>query len=248
MLSNQSFSVTCSPNLESYIEKIKSSQKYDSYVNKFLSKKQAKIISIHIETVKWFGPPGSVVGFIYADVVYENFMRGKDPKPDKAFLVARGGAVSALPIINGTTGLYVSQFRPGYAGVMGESMAGMLDEESNGKVALAEEFIEELGIKVNKKKFRKVGRIYTSPGLMDEFVDLYIVEITMTKKQLTQVLEKINGVEGTLECIRVKSFDIRNENFGFEIEDCKMVSLLSKYHMMLRSESVKQWSPNTEME
>ena len=85
------------------------------------------------------------------------------------------GAVCVLPLFEDGTVACVRQFRYPHGEILTEIPAGKLDskEEDHTEAALRE-LREETGCTC--KKLTHLGKIYTSPAILDETIDMYLAE------------------------------------------------------------------------
>ncbi len=114
---------------------------------------------------------------------------GKDPegKPLMPYALLRGPACVVVPVCrNRDTGekrfLMIQQRRIGYGGLSLEFPAGMLEGDFSDPVATAvRELEEETGLRIEASRLMPLwdGALFSSPGLSDESIYFYSVEIDL---------------------------------------------------------------------
>ena len=206
--------------------------KYQAAVasNKFrtwLKNGQVLPSEIGIRDVKMFGAnPGFVVG--------EMKIKYESGKPAPGYFVVRGGAVTVLVRVNARWIFGVQQLRGPVLKKIREAVAGMLDENGNLKGAAVAETEEELGITIPSNDLVYLFSFYTSPGLLDEKVVAYLVDVQVPEERMHQLLTKVTGTadeEITPFCIDSHAPDYIQQVEA--TEDCKL--MLMCMHVKLKN-------------
>ena len=234
-----SFTIEFDANFNKFQRKlISSSVKFQEYCKQldkscFDSPEQPALLDVtkvFVKSVDWFGKNSDIVGFIRGEVIFFNLMKDEEPKEEKGFFLLRGNSVMAFVTVNKKKGIAVRQLKMGSAKIVTEPPAGMMDNKGNMKEATIDELVEECGIDMAKKypngfskKVKHLGRFATSQGLLDEYVEVYWIDITLTDEEIHEMTTKIHGEKDSLEAIKVTLFDLNDNDFIADSEDCKLI-------------------------
>lgn len=107
--------------------------------------------------------------------LFKDEIRLPDGRPAMREYMRHIGAVCVLPLFADGTVACVRQYRYPQAEVLTEIPAGKLDcrDEDRAEAALRE-LREETGCRC--RKLTHLGKIYTSPAILDEVIDMYLAE------------------------------------------------------------------------
>ncbi len=107
--------------------------------------------------------------------LFKDEIRLPDGRPAMREYMRHIGAVCVLPLFADGTVACVRQYRYPRAEVLTEIPAGKLDsrDEDRAEAALRE-LREETGCRCGK--LTHLGKIYTSPAILDEVIDMYLAE------------------------------------------------------------------------
>lgn len=201
-----------------------------------------RIHKIHFQSCDMFGKR---VGFLkwITDVEFDGV---KIP----GIVLARGGSVAILVVLtindlelnepNDEYTILVVQPRLG-TGVsnLTEIPAGMLDGEGDFGGIAAKELSEEADIKIRKDDLidmtemvhgTKHKGIYSSCGLMDEYIKIFLYKTSISKKELEEINGKCTGEIDSGEVIKLKVCKLKD--IIFETADSKaLCSLLLYKHL-----------------
>jgi len=150
---------------------------------------------------------GDKVGFIYVEVDCTDL--NNNPVPGLALI--RGDSVSILTVIKNTDDnkeyvVFTEQCRVPSGKILLESPAGMIDEGNILSVAI-EELKEEVGFDIfEKSNLTKLSGGYSSPGGIDEYVDIFAYELFLNTKQINDLNNKVTGNVNENEIIKLKIF------------------------------------------
>lgn len=176
---------------------------------------------------------GSRVLFILFET--EAYDRATNQKvPGIVFM--RGGAIGVFTIIENSKTqekmvCYIKQTRiPIGCYEFIECPAGMTFDQAGGIVGTAiAELEQELGVSLKSEDLEHLGKVYPSPGGCDECIDLFFTKQVLTPEKITELLEKIHGVDHEGE--KIKAFLVSIPEFlamvcSGEITDGKFLSAL----------------------
>lgn len=180
--------------------KLKESQKWILWISNL--KNNFIVNDIFVYKIHMFGEN---VGFVHVEVNCTD-LEGNNV-PGIAFI--RGNSVSILTIIvnsdnNEKFVLFTEQSRVPAGKKLLESPAGMIDEGEPSVKAL-EELKEEVGLDIfNNSKLIKLSGGYTSPGGIDEYVDIYVYELSLNSEEIMTLNGSITGNKSENEIIKLK--------------------------------------------
>lgn len=149
-----------------------------------------------------------------------------DGRPAMREFVRHIGAVCVLPLFEDGTVACVRQYRYPNAEVLTEIPAGKLDykEEDRAQAALRE-LREETGCVC--KRLTHLGKLYTSPAILDEVIDMYLAE------ELTQGETDFDDDE-FLAPVRVPLATLVDEVMAGRIPDAKTQVAVMRVWELLR--------------
>lgn len=188
-----------------------------------------KVKSTKLRDVYLFGPHGKgPAGFVVSvtkaiDQSNPVDKNGKDLIQDY-YHVIRGKSVGILIRINKRKILLVEQLRVPVGKRILETAAGMMDNEKNLAGVAAKEIEEETSIKLNQKELIPLGSIYTTPGLIDEEIHLFAVDVDISMSEMKKKMKKRQGERGTNESIQLKLINFDDSQAVFATKDCKLIS------------------------
>ncbi len=104
--------------------------------------------------------------------VVERTQSGRSGKPLKRQVVKHPGAVGIVPVLPDGRVLLIKQFRITFQEYIYEIPAGTLEPKEDSLVAAKRELREETGYKTDS--FQLLASIYTSPGILQEKLVLYL--------------------------------------------------------------------------
>jgi 8-oxo-dGTP pyrophosphatase MutT (NUDIX family) len=145
------------------------------------------------------------LGFITGVTKYHNKMNNQD---QSSYFLLRGPAVAILIVVRSPNNDYrkllvVRQLRAPVGRVITEAVAGMVENGDTFKSACVRELHEEAGLKIDVEKLVKLGEFYTSPGVLDEIITGYYIEIDMTEDQIRNIYVREHGNKAEGEAIRL---------------------------------------------
>ncbi len=137
----------------------------------------------------------------FAEVAYTN-PSGRPKTWEYVTRAGDGGAVSVLAIKPGepATIILVKQFRPPLDAEILEMPAGLVDPGQTKEAAALRELKEETGY--SGRVLSAGVPIYNTPGMTDEYVTCYVVEVGEQGAQETEPDEQIEVVELPLENLK----------------------------------------------
>ena len=149
-------------------------------INSWANNVDSSIIVKKITIVKltFFRPGSQVANFIHMEVDAHDQYGNKIP----GVVFLRGNCVAILIQYIKDSVKYivlVSQPRLAVGKDILEAPAGMLDDEKNLKGKMIDEVEEETGIKILSKDLIPLGESYTSPGLLDEEIHMFMYNLPM---------------------------------------------------------------------
>lgn len=142
----------------------------------------------------------------------------------KREVVIHPGGAAALPLNDDGTVTVVRQFRYPFGRVLTEIPAGKLDPNEDPRKAVARELEEEIGAKVGE--LIDLGCVYTSPGITQEVLYLYLA------RDLTYG-ECCPDEDEFLEIDRIPFEDLLRQVMDGEIKDAKTVAAVLKTKLLL---------------
>ncbi len=89
-------------------------------------------------------------------------------------LVTHFGSIVILPVLSDGRILLVRQYRHAVGQYLWELVAGRVEEGENLLTAAKRELLEETGYKA--RRFRKLLRLFPTPGFLSEFMVIYAAE------------------------------------------------------------------------
>lgn len=237
------------PELQCYLKHIWESRKFRYWIDK-MDFDQIYFKSYSITCAPDFaGPVRSDTLLFFKGIaeVYDKVLDGERILSNVG--VNRGASTSCLVIatIIETGRKYVAlteQMRWMTGGRRTEIVAGMKNEETEElEGPIVKELFEEMGIKLVKDDARMkiIGNpIWTSPGLLDEMVDLWCLEIEISRDEEREMRENMYGLEKEGENIRIRfyDYDTFDETLN-EIGDCKAECCWRRHRYSLTKENRK---------
>ncbi len=136
------------------------------------------------------------------------------------------GAVCVLPLFSDGTVACVRQYRYPHGEILTEIPAGKLDskQEDHAEAALRE-LREETGCRCGK--LTHLGKIYTSPAILDEVIDMYLAE------DLTEGETDFDDDE-FLSTVRIPLKDLVDDVMAGKIPDVKTQAAALRVWELLR--------------
>lgn len=208
-----------------HLEDIVKAPKFINFFNS-LNQDKLDIDHIRIDNAKWFCGPNSIspekLGFLYMEVVAKDKRTGK---PVAGVVFLRGGAVAIHLELECDGEVYVAvtrQMRLPTGDDREEIPAGMIDASDNIAGVAVKELEEETGVKIGKAAdLVSLGKFYPSQGGCDEHIHLYYKRATITRRQMSDILEKIHGEDPT-ESIKIRLIPlVEYEKYLDTMEDSK---------------------------
>lgn len=136
------------------------------------------------------------------------------------------GAALVLPVLDDGSIVLIRNYRFAVDEHLYELPAGMLEPDERALATAGRELIEETGYTAGR--IEKLGQFYTSPGVSDEIMHVFIAaELTDGPQQLERY-EEI-----TVEV--VADAEVRRMVAGGQIHDAKTIGALALYWMQDRS-------------
>lgn len=153
-----------------------------------------------------------------------------DGKPAFREYVRHIGAVCVLPLFADGTVACVRQYRYPEAEILTEIPAGKLDSKTEDRAAAAlRELREETGCRCGK--LTHLGKLYTSPAILDEVIDMYLAE------DLTEGNTDFDDDE-FLAPVRIPLSTLKEMVLAGEIPDAKtQIAVLRVSEMLKRREA-----------
>ncbi|MFA6896283.1 MAG: NUDIX domain-containing protein [Candidatus Paceibacterota bacterium] len=201
------------------------------------------IKSIHFQSVD-ISPRTSRVKFIKAKIELIDC----DGSKFTNIIFMRGGAVTILFVIHVDKEEFTILTRqprlPSGSFRLLETPAGTIDTSETAVKVAVREIWEEVGIKIRENQLidltahfheKRHKGIYTSPGACDEFLRIFLCEITMTDGELEQLRGKLTGLRDEGERITLEVFRLRE--LPFEAPDAKSLAALALYDAYIREHS-----------
>ena len=117
-----------------------------------------------------------------------------------------------------------------------ELCAGMMDEtpDAQARGKMVDEMEEEMGIRLTRQVMRRLGTITTSPGLLDERVELFHAHVTLSTEQAQRWVSRVYGEEGTSESTRVQLIPMDAPDLAERVQDGKLWAALALQSRMAR--------------
>lgn len=147
---------------------------------------------------------------------------GKEAKRE---VVVHPGGAAALPLNDDGTVTVVRQFRYPFGRVLTEIPAGKLEPGEDPRNAILRELEEEIGAKTGE--LIDLGCVYTSPGITQEVLYLYLA------RDLTYG-ECCPDEDEFLRIDRVPFEDLLRQVMDGEIKDAKTVAAVLKTKLLLK--------------
>ncbi len=211
----------------------------------FLRRIDPRYVVRGLRVIENIVPPNGKLLFSFLDgnVSLSSMPGVKQP----AVVVVRGGSVAILVVITAKEtgakyGVLLKQSRfPIGNPEFSEIPAGMLDDKTkNFSGVAAKELQEETGIVIDASQLIPIGMAYTSPGLLDEFIEFYAVELGMPLAEIQSLQNRLTGnmEEGESICMKVGPlFEVVDEC----LSDCKSETAFLKY-LRLRPHLMAEYS------
>ncbi len=146
-------------------------------------------------------------------------------RPAKREVVLHPGGAAALPLNDDGTVTVVRQFRYPFGRVLTEIPAGKLERGEDPRLAITRELEEEIGATAGE--LIDLGCVYTSPGITQEVLYLYLA------RNLTYG-ECCPDEDEFLEVDRVPFEDLLQRVMDGEIKDAKTVAAVLKTKLLLK--------------
>lgn len=158
--------------------------------------------------------------------LYRDQIALPDGRPAMREYVRHIGAVCVLPLFSDGTVACVRQYRYPRAEILTEIPAGKLDspDEDRAEAALRE-LREETGCRCGK--LTHLGRIYTSPAILDEVIEMYLAE------DLTEG-ETDPDEDEFLSTVRIPLSRLVDMVMAGEIPDAKTQAAVMRVNELLR--------------
>ena len=158
--------------------------------------------------------------------LYRDQISLPDGRPAMREYVRHIGAVCVLPLFADGTVACVRQYRYPCAEILTEIPAGKLDsrDEDRAEAALRE-LREETGCRCGK--LTHLGRIYTSPAILDEVIEMYLAE------ELTEGETDLDEDE-FLSTVRIPLSQLVDMVMAGEIPDAKTQAAVMRVSEILR--------------
>jgi len=188
-------------------KKLFNSNKWISWANKI----QNNFIVNFVEIIK-IHMFGNKIGFIHAEVSATD----KEGNAIPGIVFLRGDSVSILTILicketNKKYVVFTDQARLPIGKNILESPAGMIDEGIPSVKAI-EELKEEVAEEIDftETSLTKLTSGYTSPGGIDEKIDIFAYEVTLHAAEIAKLQNKITGNKSENELIKLNivEFDL----------------------------------------
>lgn len=190
--------------------------------------------------------PGRILFIKFKCIAY---LKGETKHPIPGIIILRGGAITCLIelICEGKTyALLVQQPRLpiGQSGYV-EAVAGMIDGDSNIKGAGLREIEEETGLKLSSNDLIDLTALaqgpaspgyLSSPGLIDEFIHVYLYRGQVTKEKLAQLQGKLTGERNHGEYITLKVTPL--DSLWKEVTDAKILVALYLREKLLQANAL----------
>lgn len=208
---------------------LKSSLSQQKYSDHTFAKNPYTLRKINIQSVDWFGPVGSKLGFVKLLAEVRNNPDAKNPNgetlPGIVFL--RGGSVAVLMIVRPKDSrderwvIMTEQPRiaAGSLSFM-EIPAGMIDDNRRTFAGVAAKEIEEevglvlredelvdmthLAVQGHRASENLRNSMYPSPGGCDEYIAIFLWEKEMDRLEIENLKGKLTGVRTQQEKITVR--------------------------------------------
>ena len=204
---------------------------YDGSINKkrFRESINPKHMEIIEETLISCGAGGR---FSYLNARILNKM---NKKINPTYILLRGNSVAILVIItnsgNGEKYILVAeQLRAPTGRNCLEAIAGMMDHNGDPKFVALEEIKEETGIVPKKEDITYLGEYYTSPGILDEKMECFLMETSMDTKKIEELTDKykLHGDGSDFESIRLHIIPATWEEVR-KTKDGKLIACFAMY-------------------
>lgn len=156
-------------------------------------------------------------------------------KTNPTYILLRGNSVAILVIItnsdDGTQYILITeQLRAPTGGNCLEAVAGMMDHNGDPKFVALEEIKEETGIVAKKEDITFLGEYYTSPGILDEKMQCYLMKTSMDTKKIEELTDKykLHGDGSDFESIRLHIIPATWEEVK-KTKDGKLIACFAMY-------------------
>jgi len=183
-------------------KKVLNSKKWTKWIRNLNLHFIVKEVNIH--KVDMFGDK---VGFIYVEVDCTDLNNNSVP----GLALIRGDSVSILTVIKNTDNnekyvVFTEQSRVPVGKKLLESPAGMVDEGKVSSIAI-EELKEEIGFDIfERSNLIKLSGGYSSPGGIDEYIDIFAYELSLSTEQINALDNKTTGNLNENEVIKLRIF------------------------------------------
>ncbi len=162
---------------------------------------------VYVQSVDWRKGEGWTRHAIF--IKFKVDITDQNGKKLPGVVMLRGKSIGVLVVLKcegKEYALLVSQNRPAVGKEILEMVAGMFDQEVDPKVVAAKEVLEETGLTVPPDLFERLtreGGAYSSPGLLDEEIELWYTEVEVSQQKLEE-LKLWHGGEGEMEHINLR--------------------------------------------
>jgi ADP-ribose pyrophosphatase len=107
-------------------------------------------------------------------VVYRDFVEQPDGSEVARELVVFNSAAAIVPLMDDGRVILIRQFRYPAKGTLVEIPAGVMNDGEDPEQCARREVEEEIGFRAGKLTW--LGKVYTSPGVCTETIDLFLAE------------------------------------------------------------------------
>ena len=142
-------------------------------------------------------------------------------------LIRHPGAVAVLARAADGRFVFVRQFRKAAEMIMTEVIAGILEPGEKPEPAAHRELKEETGY--DAAKISHMGRIYPSPGYVDEVIDVYFAELAMGPGP------KSPDWDERVETVMMSASDFESMVRSGQIQDAKTLAAWAMYKVRVQA-------------
>ena len=235
--------------LEQYMESLRLSPKFRDWVDKVKEQNVIDLRSFTLTDVDFFGPVApDKLGFFKGNCEAYDALTNEQILSNIVF--GRGGCVACLVIctaeIAGVKRRLVpmtEQIRLASGGRRIEAVAGMLDSRTREfRGPVVQELEEEFGITISESdtRLRRLpgNKAWPSPGVCDEAIDLFYLELDITAQQFNEMSTRTYGTGGGESPIRIRFYDYNTfDDVLNEVGDFKAGEMWRRYQLMKRREA-----------